>query len=184
MSDKEILFHVYATQLLLFIVSIILGMILFNDIQSFIGLWEPDWFEIVIIGGGCAFAVIFLEYLLMKLLPDEMYDDGGVNQKIFQNRNVFHIFLLSVIIAFTEEVLFRGIIQTHIGLIWASLIFAFLHFRYLYKWVLFLMVNVLSFFLGFLFFITDNLFVPFFVHFLIDFVFALKIRNDDQRRGE
>jgi uncharacterized protein len=188
MSDKEILFHVYATQFLLLFVSIILGTFLFKDFQSFIELWEPDLFEIVIFGGGSALAVIFLDLFLIKMLPNEMYDDGGINQKIFQNRNVFHIFLLSVCIAFTEELLFRGIIQSHFGMVWASLIFAFLHFRYLYKWVLFLMVILLSFFLGYLFFITHNLFVPFFAHFLIDFVFALKIRKDHlnflQNRGE
>lgn len=83
-----------------------------------------------------------------------------------------------MLIAFSEELLFRGVIQTHFGLLMASAIFAALHVRYLSKWFLFTMVVLLSFFLGYLYDVTGNLWVTIFAHFLIDFVLAVHIRLD------
>ena len=178
MKDSQIVFHLYATQFLLLVVSIILGFFLFNDMDSFFMLWTLDLKQILIYGGGSAILVIIIDFLIMRWVPKHVYDDGGINELVFRNRNYFHIFFLCIIIAFAEELLFRGIIQTHFGIVIASVIFALLHVRYLYKWVLFTVVVLLSFLLGYLYLITNNLLVTFFAHFLIDFVFALKIRKD------
>ena len=178
MKDSQIVFHLYATQFLLLVVSIILGFFLFNDMDSFFMLWTLDLKQILIYGGGSAILVIIIDFLIMRWVPKHVYDDGGINELVFRNRNYFHIFFLCIIIAFAEELLFRGIIQTHFGIVIASVIFALLHVRYLYKWVLFTAVVLLSFLLGYLYLITNNLLVTFFAHFLIDFVFALKIRKD------
>ncbi len=78
--------------------------------------------------------------------------------------------------------LFRGVLQTHIGLWAASLIFAVLHFRYLSKWLLFIMVTAISFLLGLMYEWTGNLFVPMTAHFIIDAVFACQIRFEHVRR--
>lgn len=178
MKDSQIVFHLYATQFLLLVVSIILGFFLFNDMDSFFMLWTLDLKQILIYGGGSAILVIIIDFLIMRWVPKHVYDDGGINELVFRNRNYFHIFFLCIIIAFAEELLFRGIIQTHFGIVIASVIFALLHVRYLYKWVLFTAVVLLSFLLGYLYLMTNNLLVTFFAHFLIDFVFALKIRKD------
>lgn len=79
-------------------------------------------------------------------------------------------------IAFSEELLFRGVIQTHFGLFVASTVFALLHVRYLEKLFLFAMVVLLSFFLGYIYELTNSLWVTIFAHFLIDFVLAVDIR--------
>lgn len=177
-SDKDILLHLYFTQFLLLIFSFLLGVILFNDTHSFYTLWVfPDW-NILWFGVGTALLVIIIDLTLLKWVPKALYDDGGINERLFQKRNVFHITWLCLLIAFAEEILFRGIIQTHFGLALASLIFAILHFRYLYKWVLLTAVILLSFLIGFVYELTNNLYVTVVAHFLIDFVFALKIRND------
>ncbi len=76
----------------------------------------------------------------------------------------------------TEEWLFRGVVQTHWGLGAASVIFAVLHVRYLEKWFLFLMVVLISLFLGALYEQTGSLWVTVVAHFLIDVVLALHIR--------
>lgn len=178
MNDRQIVFHLYATQGLLIIISIILGFFLFPNYTSFLDLWAFDIREIVLYGGGSALVVIILDFAMLKYVPKRYYDDGGINELVFKNRSIPHIFLLCLIIAFTEEVLFRGLIQTHFGIIIASLIFAVLHVRYLYKWVLFTAVILMSFLLGYLYLLTENLYVTFFAHFLIDLVFALKIRRD------
>lgn len=120
--------------------------------------------------------VLALDFLMMRYLPKKWYDDGGINEKIFRTRSIPHLFLLCMLIAFSEELLFRGVIQTSFGLLMASAIFAALHVRYLSKWFLFTTVVLLSFFLGYLYDVTENLWVTIFAHFLIDFVLAVHIR--------
>ncbi|WP_449536787.1 CPBP family intramembrane glutamic endopeptidase [Ferdinandcohnia sp. Marseille-Q9671] len=178
LEDKEIVFHLYLTQGILLLVSLGLGIFLFDKWSSFIELWKlKDW-NILIIGGGIAIGVVLIDFALMQWLPKSMYDDGGINERIFQRRSIPHIFLLCLLISFTEEILFRGVIQTHFGLIVASVIFALLHVRYLYKWVLLLTVIALSFLLGYIYELYQNLWITVFAHFLIDFIFAIKLRMD------
>ncbi|MBA2873253.1 CPBP family intramembrane glutamic endopeptidase [Thermaerobacillus caldiproteolyticus] len=177
MSDREVLIHLYITQLLLLGIAFIIGLILF-DWSSFERLWHIHIPTIVGYGGGSALLVLIVDFLFMRYLPKEWYDDGGVNEKIFQKRSIPHIFLLCLLIAFSEELLFRGVIQTNFGLIAASVIFALLHVRYLAKCFLFIMVMLLSFFLGYIYEITGSLWVTIVSHFLIDFVLAVNIRLD------
>lgn len=90
---------------------------------------------------------------------------------------------MTLLISFSEEILFRGVLQTHIGLWAASFIFTVLHFRYLAKWLLFMMVAGISLLLGLIYEWTGNLFVPVTAHFIIDAVFACQIRFQYVRRG-
>ena len=76
----------------------------------------------------------------MKVLPFRYYDDGGLNERIFRGRSVIEIAVISSVVSIAEEILFRGVIQTHVGLILSSIIFAFVHFRYLFNGYLFLNV--------------------------------------------
>ncbi|MFT4413133.1 lysostaphin resistance A-like protein [Fredinandcohnia humi] len=184
LNDKEILFHLYLTQGLLLLVSIGLGFFLFDNLSSFLDLWVlKDW-NIILIGGGTAIVVVIIDSLIMKWLPKSMYDDGGINERIFQNRSIPHIFILCLLISLTEEILFRGILQTHFGLVVASIIFALLHVRYLYKWVLLVSVILLSFLLGYIYEIFQNLWITVFAHFLIDLIFAVKLRVDSKSKIE
>jgi membrane protease YdiL (CAAX protease family) len=178
MSDRQILYHLYLTQIILFFVTIMLGFFLFDSWKSFSSLWNLDDLNILYYGGGSATIVIGIDFILMKFIPKNLYDDGGINEKVFQTRTIAHILFLTVLIAFVEEMLFRGVLQTNIGLILASLLFALLHTRYLAKWVLFTSVVLLSFLLGVIYEITGNIWITIFSHFLIDFVSAVKIRTD------
>jgi uncharacterized protein len=177
MSDKEVLIHLYMTQLLLLFLSFIIGLFFF-DWESFGQLWQFSFYDVIVYGGGSALIVLIVDFLLMHYLPEDWYDDGGVNEKIFQTRSIPHIFFLCLLIAFSEEILFRGVIQTNFGLIMASIIFAVLHVRYLAKMFLFMVVVLLSFFLGYIYELTHSLWVTIFSHFLIDFILAVKIRFD------
>ncbi|WP_010284296.1 CPBP family intramembrane glutamic endopeptidase [Bacillus timonensis] len=178
LPDKEIVFHLYLTQGILLIVSLALGLFLFDNWTSFIELWKwKDW-NILFIGSAFALVVVFIDFLLMKWLPEAMYDDGGINERIFQKRSIPHIFILCLLISFSEEILFRGVIQTHFGLLIASMIFALLHVRYLYKWVLLTSVVLLSFLLGYIYEVYQNLWITVYAHFWIDFIFAVKLRLD------
>lgn len=176
MEDKEVLFHLYLTQLMIIILSSIIGFFLFEDLESFFNLWEWNMKEILLFGGGSAIIVISIDSVLMKVLPKHMYDDGGINEKVFKNRPVWHTLIICLLVALSEELFFRGVLQTHFGYLIASIVFAILHFRYLFKWALLLVVISLSFYIGWIYIITGNLLVTIFMHFLIDFVFALMIR--------
>ncbi|NSL50496.1 CPBP family intramembrane glutamic endopeptidase [Calidifontibacillus erzurumensis] len=177
MNDHEVLLQLYITQFVILALALCASIFLFPDANSFFQLW--DWKnieEIIYYGGGAALIVIIIDIILMKIVPKEMYDDGGVNEKIFKKRPIWHIFIICLLVAFSEEFLFRAVIQTHFGYLIASIIFAFLHLRYLYKWLLFIVVTTLSFYIGWIYVLTENVVVTIFMHFLIDFIFALMIR--------
>jgi len=182
LSDKELLFHLYLTQIILFVISIVLGFILFDSFQEFSDLFRWNDFNILLIGGIAGLAIVLVDVILMKILPPSYYDDGGLNERVFRGRSVIHIGFIAAIVAFCEELLFRGIIQTHVGLIISSLIFAIIHYRYLFNWFLFLNVIVLSFVIGYLFLLTDNLFVTIFMHFIIDFLLGIMIKFRNNRQ--
>lgn len=176
MTDKEVLLNLYITQLLIFSLAIFLSWFLFESWADLLTRfkWEP--FQIVVIGGGSALIIILFELLLEKILPKEMLDDGGVNDRVFQDKGIIHIFILAMVISFSEELLFRGVLQTNFGIFPASILFALIHFRYVGKFILFTITVLLSFFLGWLYLITDNLLVPIFCHFTIDFVLGCILR--------
>jgi membrane protease YdiL (CAAX protease family) len=182
MSAREILFHLYVTQVILLVIAIGLGFFLFADVAHVKALWKPNFQQILLYGVGSALIVILIDGFLMMVLPKEMYHDGGINEKVFENTAAWHIFIIAGVVAFTEELLFRGVLQTHFGILFASIVFAILHLRYLHKWLLFTMVVIVSFFLGWLFLITENLWVTIVSHFLIDFVFAMLIRRNYVKR--
>lgn len=110
------------------------------------------------------------------MAPRIFYDDGGLNERIFKNRKVIHIALIAAIVALSEELLFRGVIQTKAGLIIASVIFAIIHYRYLFNWFLFSNIVLLSFLIGFIYQWTNNLAITIIMHFTIDFLLGLYIK--------
>ena len=183
LSDGEMLKQLYFSQLLMLCTAILMGVFLFDDTGSFFSLWNGYDLRILTYGVPLAVFVIIIDLAVMKWVPEHMYDDEGINQKLFRSRSYFHIVVLTLFIAFTEEILFRGVIQTHFGIWTASIIFALLHFRYLRKWLLFVMVVSISFLLGISFLATNNLFIPVTAHFLIDAVFAFQIRFQHGRRS-
>ncbi|MBT2642090.1 CPBP family intramembrane metalloprotease [Bacillus sp. ISL-41] len=176
LTEKELLFHLIATQILLLTISAILGMILFDSFNEFEGLfiWR-DW-NILLVGLTAGAAVIVMDFIFMKYLPKSYYDDGGLNERIFKNRSVVQIMLIAAMVAISEEILFRGVIQTNTGLIISSIIFAVVHYRYLFNWFLFTNIILLSFLIGYIYMVTNNLVVTIVMHFFIDFILGLIIK--------
>ncbi|PFN78810.1 CPBP family intramembrane metalloprotease [Bacillus sp. AFS076308] len=187
LTDKELLYHLYLTQIILLGISLILGAILYDHF-SYIQNIDLTDYNILTIGIPAGVIIVFADVLLMKLLPASFYDDGGLNERIFKNRHVFHIFVIALFVAFSEELLFRGIIQTKVGLVLASIIFAIIHYRYLFNWYLFLNIILLSFLIGFIYKWTGNLAVTIMMHFVIDFLLGVYIKfrltSDDMNREE
>ncbi|RSD26463.1 CPBP family intramembrane glutamic endopeptidase [Mesobacillus subterraneus] len=176
LTEKELLFHLIATQILLLTISAILGMILFDSVSEFLEIFSWDDGRILTYGLGAGALVVAVDLLLMKYLPRSYYDDGGLNERIFSNRGTLQIALIAAMVAVSEEVLFRGIIQTHTGLVISSIIFAVVHYRYLFNWFLFMNIVVLSFLIGYIYAVTGNLAVTIVMHFFIDFFLGLIIK--------
>ncbi len=185
LSDKELSFHLLLTQFLLLAVSFILGVFLFDGFTDFLELF--NWNDPLIwqVGTLAGISVVILDLTLMKFLPPSVYDDGGLNERIFRNKNIFQIFIITAFVAVSEEILFRGIIQTHTGLIISSVVFALVHYRYLFNWFLFLNIIFLSFVIGYIYMKTGNLAVTIIMHFIIDFLLGLtiSIRNKQEQEG-
>lgn len=185
LSDKELSFHLLLTQFLLLAVSFILGVFLFDGFTDFRELF--NWNDPLIwqVGTLAGISVVILDLTLMKFLPPSVYDDGGLNERIFRNKNIFQIFIITAFVAVSEEILFRGIIQTHTGLIISSVVFALVHYRYLFNWFLFLNIIFLSFVIGYIYMKTGNLAVTIIMHFIIDFLLGLtiSIRNKQEQEG-
>ncbi|NYE04845.1 hypothetical protein F4694_001594 [Bacillus niacini] len=175
LTDKELLSHLYLTQILLLGITFILGILLFDHFSYLRSIDFSD-VRILLIGVSAGAAVVIVDIILMKLLPKSFYDDGGLNERIFKNRSVLHIAWIAALVAFSEELLFRGVIQTKVGLILASLIFAIIHFRYLFNWFLFSNIVILSFFIGSVYEWSNNLALTMIMHFTIDFLLGLYIK--------
>ncbi len=175
LTKQQLTFHLYFTQIGLLTISFLLGIFLFDEWSVF---WEQFQIssDILTVGLTCGLAVVILDIVLMKYLPSKYYDDGGVNEQIFSNRNIREIALLAFFISVSEEFLFRGVLQFHFGLIISSIIFAIIHFRYWAHWFLIINIIVLSFWIGLIYEITNNLMVTVMMHFTIDFLLGIHIR--------
>jgi hypothetical protein len=184
LSDKELLKHLYMTQVILGVLSIIIGSLLFDSLTSF--LEHLDWNDPLIwwVGAPAGLLIVCIDALFMKFLPSSYYDDGGLNEKLFSKRKGWEILFIAAIVSTCEEILFRGVIQTHFGLIVSSLIFAVIHYRYLFNWFLFLNIILLSFLIGVIYEWTGNLLVTIVMHFVIDALLGFIIKRKERIREE
>lgn len=176
LSDRELILNVYLTQFVLLFLTALIGVLLFDEFWFLPQILTINVEEMIIFGVGAAVIIVALDVFLMRILPDEVFDDGGINERIFAKRSVFHIFILSLLISISEELFFRGVLQTHFGLVIASTLFAIIHVRYLTKAVLFSLVVGISFLLGVLYEITGNVAVTITAHFFIDFIMGCLIK--------
>lgn len=174
--DRQLLISLYMTQIVLLTIAFFLGIFLFDSYSDFFDLFHWKDTNILLVGGMSGIAVVIVDLVLMKIMPAKYYDDGGLNERMFQKRSLLQIALIAAVVAIGEEILFRGVIQTHMGLILSSLIFAFVHYRYLFNWFLFVNITGLSFFIGFIYLQTGNILVTIFMHFLIDFLLGCVIK--------
>jgi membrane protease YdiL (CAAX protease family) len=127
-------------------------------------------------GLSLAGIVLLFDVLVSRWVPEEVTDDGGVNEKMFRRRPLWHIALLSLVVSLCEETLFRGAIQHAWGAYWTSILFAAIHFRYLRHWLMTGLVFGISYGLGWIYNQTGTLWTPVLAHFVIDFAMGCIIR--------
>lgn len=174
LSDRMLLVNLYMTQALTLIIGIV---VVFLQGRNVIRLFEwPGSERFLLWGAGLAALLMAVNLALSKFVSEEATDDGGVNERMFRNRPVWHIALLAFLISVCEELLFRGAVQHAFGAYWTSILFAAIHVRYLRHWVPTGLVFAVSYGLGWSMTHTGTIWTPIVAHFLIDFVMGCIIR--------
>jgi membrane protease YdiL (CAAX protease family) len=179
-SDRTLLINLYLTQLLTVVLGIIMLLFQKNNILHQLSFDKPNTF--IIWGLGYAALFLAVNMILSRFVPEEVSDDGGVNVKLFGNRPVWHIFVISTIVAICEEVLFRGAVQHVFGPYWTSILFAAIHIRYLQHWIMTALVFGVSYGLGWIYIHTGSLWAPIIAHLVIDLVMGCIIRFRKEER--
>lgn len=174
LDDRILLINLYLTQA----ITLAIGMvwIWLQGRNPFKLLSLPEGWTWLWWGGGLAILVVLADIAISRFVPDELNDDGGVNEKLFRKRPVWHIFAISFIVGVCEEMLFRGAAQHAFGPYWTSIMFAAIHVRYLRHWLPTLMVFLISYALGTVYEWTGTLWAPIMAHFVIDLIMGLIIR--------
>ena len=174
LSDRMLLLNLYLTQLITFIIGLM--WLLFQGRNPIHVLRLPGNSQFLVWGAGLAACVLAVDFLISRWVPEEAADDGGVNERIFRARPLWHIAAICLVVGFCEELLFRGAIQYAIGPYWTSILFAAIHVRYLRHWIPTGLVFSISYGLGWIQVQTGTLWAPIAAHFLIDFIMGLIIR--------
>jgi len=174
LNDRMLLANLYVTQALTLIIGIV--WILFQRRNPLELLYFPSTWEFAVWGGGLALLVLLFDLSISRFVPEEASDDGGVNERIFRSRPIWHIAVISFVVAVCEELLFRGAVQHAFGPYWTSILFAAIHVRYLRHWIPTGMVFAISYGLGWIMEYTGALWAPIMAHFLVDFIMGCIIR--------
>jgi membrane protease YdiL (CAAX protease family) len=173
-SDRMLIVNLYVTQALTLIIGLIWVFLQGRNPLSVFAL--PNEWQFVYWGGGLAAIVLAADLLLSRWIPAEASDDGGVNERLFRTRPLWHIGLIAAIVSVCEELLFRGAIQYSIGPYWTSIVFAAIHVRYLRHWIPTGLVFSISYGLGWIQWTTGTIWAPIAAHFLIDLIMGCIIR--------
>lgn len=174
LSHRTLLLNVYLSQLMIVFIGLV---IIFFQKQQLMDLFHFHALDLLFVYGIVFAALVLLVDLIAgRWVPKEITDDGGMNEFLFGNLSLAQIIILCFVVAFCEEILFRGAIQSAWGAYWTSIFFAAIHFRYLKHWIMTGLVFSTSYGLGWIFEQTQTLWTPIVAHFLIDFVLACFIR--------
>ncbi|WP_077326740.1 CPBP family intramembrane glutamic endopeptidase [Virgibacillus siamensis] len=176
LTDRKLNKQLVLSQLLMLFAGFLLSVFLFDQLVNWLFLFTIDIDEIIYYGVFSGLLIVLFDLVLIKIVPRRYYDDDGINERIFSNRSIKGIFMLTLLVAISEEILFRGVIQTTFGYWFASILFALVHIRYLKKPVLLLSVLAVSFYIGNIFLLTNNLYVTITSHFIVDFTLGIVIR--------
>ena len=176
MPTNILYLNAYLTQLFLLCVSGILIWLFYDSVANVFLIRMFDVSQAMILGSAFAIGIMVCEWILMKRVSKDALDDGGINKRLFGQMSLIHMVFFCLFVSIVEELLFRAVLQSLIGLIGASLLFAIVHVRYVTKPILFSVMIAVSFSLGLLFHWTNNILAPITAHFLINFISGLYIK--------
>ncbi|ERI10080.1 CPBP family intramembrane glutamic endopeptidase [Aneurinibacillus aneurinilyticus] len=179
LDSRTLALNVYISQAILFAFGVA-GLYFFYILPGtgwHARFLAPNWIEVLVYGTLVALLVIVIEIILIIWLPPETFDDGGLNELLFRDLPIWHIALVCLVVAVTEEFLFRAVIQPGLGLWWTSVLFALVHVRYLKKWVMTVVVFCISLLFGWLFDRTGSVWSVVWAHFLVDFILGCFVKK-------
>jgi membrane protease YdiL (CAAX protease family) len=174
LTDRMLLTNLYATQLLTLIIGVVWIFLQNRNPIELMAFPMNGMFALW--GAGLAAVVLAVDVAISRWVPDEASDDGGVNERIFRKRPIWHILVIAMVVSICEELLFRGAIQHAIGPYWTSILFTAIHVRYLRHWIPTGLVFAISYALGWIYIQTGTLWAPIAAHMLVDLVMGLIIR--------
>ncbi|MFD1424120.1 CPBP family intramembrane glutamic endopeptidase [Laceyella tengchongensis] len=172
-QERFILISFYFTQLLFILLSV---PYLWWKNRLYVELAPFTELHMWLVGVGVGGFIVAMEFVLIRLLPEHHFDDGGLNQLLFARRPWWHIMLIAVMAAIGEELLFRGLVQGWIGVWGTALLFALVHTRYLKKWVLVVFVTGVGTVFGLMVEWTGHLAPAVIAHAVVDFVMGCYLR--------
>lgn len=155
-------------------VAIIFILIVYDvlTIHNFLSFEKP--IRMIMHICSASFALLLFGVIVTLYIPSKYIDDTN---KIYQNYSLLPIFVFMLLGALFEELLFRGIIQNllfifienqWIAIIATTLFFLGFHIQYFKKPIMLINISIPSFTFGWLYFETNNILVPFVVHFLMN----------------
>ncbi|MFF2176040.1 CPBP family intramembrane glutamic endopeptidase [Lysinibacillus sp. NPDC058147] len=155
-------------------VAIIFTLIIYDvfTIQNFLSFNQP--FTIVMSIVLASFGLLLFGVILTLFIPSKYMDETN---KSYQDYSLLSIIAFMFIGALFEEVLFRGIIQNLLlvileqqwtAIIITTLLFLGMHTQYFKKPIMLINITVPSLIFGWIYFETNNILVPFLVHFLMN----------------
>jgi membrane protease YdiL (CAAX protease family) len=180
-GERTLLINLYFTQSLILMFAFLLLWGFHITPANLFVAHQGAGITIVTYGILCAAAVLFSDFVLARWIPKHVTDDGGMNEKIFANRSFWHLIIICLVVSIGEELLFRGAIQSLIGVYWTSILFAAIHVRYLQHWLMTSLVFAISYGLGWIYIQTGTLVTPIIAHFIIDFVLGYYLRSVSKR---
>ena len=174
LTDRLLLLNLYLTQGLTLIIGLV--WIFLQKRNPFELFLLPNSVNFMTWGIGLAAIMLLVDFVLSRVVKEDELDDGGINRMLFRDRPLWHIIVISAIVAICEELLFRGAIQYAIGPYWTSIIFALIHIRYLKHWLPTGWVFLSSYGLGMIYIYSGTIWAPILCHFLIDCISGMVIR--------
>jgi membrane protease YdiL (CAAX protease family) len=180
LTERKVLFSFYLTQSLFLVIGIPL---LWWQGKFRAGYFAFDNIHMWIWGGYAGLTIVALDLLLSWWIPDSL-DDGGINRLLFRGRSVPHILLIALMAGVAEEILFRGVIQEWLGVWGTSVMFVLLHTRYLGKWIMAVVVGLISVFFGYMVEFLHNLAPVMIAHSLVDFLLGCYLRFADHESSD
>lgn len=189
LSKSQFLRLIYLTELALVILSLIV-------VRLYYGNYFPYNFSLdfrdILIGLASAVPISITIYLLMagpiSRITWIQRAMSQINEKLYlpfgrsiRSLTIFEIVLISCAAGIGEEIFFRGMMQSFIGVWWAAVVFGLLHAL---TPAYFIIATAVGIWLGLLYQFSDNLLVPMVAHAAYD-IFALNfLRMQYLRRSK
>jgi len=162
---------------ILLLTALLLKIFIIKDTMVFSSFFNAEIsIKIIIILLAGSLSLIGLQLLFIKFVPEEKLFDQ-LNMILMERFSLSELFVIFLIGAFTEELLFRGMIQPFLGIILTCLVFVGIHFRYFSKKIILLEIFLMGIILGIVYQMTNQLYVPVICHLILNFFMAVLIKK-------